>query len=291
MNVFTVDVEDGISIAMRDAFNKNIPQTRRVVSNTMKILDLLDTNNTKGTFFVLGQVAEFFPELIVDIHKRGHELGIHGYNHLQFFNLTPVKAFNEISRAKKLVEDIIGNQVFGHRAPAFSIMPSTKWGLDIISEAGFLYDSSIMPSSSDRYGWNGFSKDIIRLETSLGNSLIEVPVTVDSIFGFNFTVCGGSYLRLLPKFLTEYSFKRIQKIRPVNVYVHPYEVDVEKYPDFYFRELYNTTFKKRLLMKSNWINRSTVINKLDNLLKSNSFDLMINIVRQNELEVKTVFIK
>src|SRR5690625_2741876 len=144
-STFTVDIEDGVSIAMRDAFSVESEQTTRVVGLTQKILGLLDNYNTKGTFFVLGQVAEKFPEIVREIAEEGHELGVHGYNHLQFFRMTQEQAFEELDRAKKLIEDISGCEVFGHRAPAFSITPETEWGLDVIAEVGFTYDSSIMP--------------------------------------------------------------------------------------------------------------------------------------------------
>lgn len=288
MNSFTVDVEDGVSIAMRDAFGKVAPQTKRVETNTYKILDLLEKKNVKGTFFVLGQVAEFFPQLVKDIGGRGHELGVHGYDHWQFFKMSPQKAFLEVSRAKKLIEDVSGQKVYGHRAPAFSITPETKWGLDVICEAGFTYDSSIMPCKIGRYGWNGFSKDIVNIETKNGNSIIEVPMTIDSFMGKNFPVCGGSYLRLLPEFITRKSFNRIKKIRPVNIYIHPYELDIEKYPDYYFDELNKCNFKKRLFMKSFWINRSTVYNKIENIIKADEFDLLINIVNDLKTDAKLV---
>jgi polysaccharide deacetylase family protein (PEP-CTERM system associated) len=288
MNAFTVDVEDGISIAMRDAFNKPIPQTDRVLFNTRKVLRLLEENEVKGTFFVLGQVAEHFPELIKEINAGGHELGVHGYDHLVFSKMNAAKAFEEISRAKKLIEDISGSGVYGHRAPAFSISPITKWGIDIIAEAGFTYDSSIMPSKFSRHGWPDFSHDIIKVETQKGNSIIEVPMTTDSILGLNFPVCGGGYLRLFPSSFTENSFMRIAKKRPVIVYMHPYEVDTEKYPDYYFDELKKSGLKKRLLMKSFWINRPTVYHKLDNLVKKNSFDTLYNITRSLEPKIKTV---
>ena len=145
-----------------------------------------------------------------------------------------------------------------------------------------------MPCKLNRYGWPGFSKDIVRIETEKGNSLIEVPMTTDSFFGKDFPTCGGGYLRLFPYFLTQNSFNRISAKRPVNVYMHPYELDIEKYPDYYFEELKKCNLKKRLLMKSFWINRSTVYNKIDNLLKTSQFDLMINIVNDMKTDVKLI---
>lgn len=275
---FTVDVEDGISISMRDNFNKNIPQTQRVVKDTNKILDLLAIHKTKGTFFVLGQVAEVFPELIKRISSEGHELGVHGYNHLLFHNMNYEQAFNELDRAKKLIEDISGQEVFGHRAPAFSINKETSWGLDVVAEVGFLYDSSIMPCKTFRYGWQNYNKNICYHITEKDNKLIEVPMSTARFLNLEIPVGGGSYLRLFPYVLTKYLINKIQLERPAIVYMHPYEVDDQRYPDFYFEELKNASWKKRNKMKSFWIKRQTVYPKLEKLLSDFEFDTIKNII-------------
>ena len=283
-SAFTVDVEDGISIAMRDAFSVETKQTNRVVRLTEQILDLLSEKNIKGTFFLLGQVAEHHPNLVKEIAKRGHEVGIHGYNHLQFFRMTPDQAYQELSSAKKLIEDLIGNCVYGHRAPAFSITPDTEWGLDVIAEAGFEYDSSVMPISGIRYGWPDFPKDIHRIQTPKGYELTEVPMSTIKVFGREIPVCGGGYLRLFPGWITEKSMKKITKKRPAIIYIHPYELDLERYPDYYFDELNRADFLKRNKMKSMWINRKTVYPKLSRLLDGFEFDTLINLVRKNQKE-------
>jgi len=279
-SAFSVDVEDGISIAMRDAFSVESEQTERVVSLTQRILDLLGAFNAKGTFFVLGQVAEKFPGLVKKIADEGHELGVHGYNHLQFHRMSRDEAFQELTKAKKLIEDISGCEVFGHRAPAFSITPETKWGLDVIAEAGFKYDSSIMPINGIRYGWPGFNKDIHQLTTPSSHTLIEVPLSTVTVFGNEIPVGGGGYLRLFPYLLTKMGFEKIQKKRPVVLYLHPYELDTERYPDYYFDQLKKTGFLKRFKMKSMWVNRASVYPKLSKLLQSYEFDTMINLIRE-----------
>jgi len=285
-SAFTVDVEDGISIAMRDAFSAKTPQTVRVVSLTNRILDLLVQFEVKGTFFVLGQVAAEFPDLVKKIAAEGHELGVHGYNHLQFHRMTREQAFEELSQAKKLIEDISGQEVTGHRAPAFSITPQTEWGLDVVAEAGFTYDSSIMPIKGFRYGWPGFKKNIHSIETPSGKKLIEIPLSTLNILGYEMPVCGGGYLRLFPYSFTKMAFNKIIKDRPVILYLHPYELDTERYPAYYFNQLKKSGFIKRNKMKSMWINRKSVPNKLSKLLKSYKFDKLINLIDTNVSPIK-----
>ena len=74
----------------------------------------------------------------------------------------------------------------------------------------------------------------------------------------------------------------ITKERPAIVYIHPYELDTEKYPGYYFNELKRTTFINRNKMKSMWINRKSVYPKLSSLLQDFEFDTMINVVRNQE---------
>ncbi len=280
-SAFTIDVEDGISLAMRDVFSVPSSQTSRVVNLTNKILALLDGYQVKGTFFVLGQVAEKFPDLIKEISHQGHELGVHGYNHYQFFRMTKDQAFQELSSAKKLIEDISGQEVYGHRAPAFSITPDTKWGLDIIAEAGFEYDSSIMPIHGIRYGWPGFSKQITTIQTPKGYKLTEVPLSTITLFNREVPVCGGGYLRLFPEWFTMKAMDKIVQNRPTIIYMHPYEIDTERYPDYYFHELKESGFLKRYRMKSMWVNRKTVYPKLSKILKNYQFEKLIDIVNKS----------
>ncbi|MCX5726941.1 MAG: polysaccharide deacetylase family protein, partial [Candidatus Saganbacteria bacterium] len=152
-NALTVDVEDYWSIISRDLLRREILPTRHVVKNTTRFLEILSPFNIKATFFVLGEVAKTFPHLVKEIAQSGHEIGVHGFYHKQIFKLNPDSFRKEISDCKKMLEDIASVQVYGHRAPTFSIMPATSWSLDIIAECGFEYDSSIFPIKGERYGW------------------------------------------------------------------------------------------------------------------------------------------
>ncbi|HET8804199.1 MAG TPA: DUF3473 domain-containing protein [Aequorivita sp.] len=279
-SAFTVDVEDGISGAMRDVFNTKVEQTDRVVRCTSEILDLCAECDVKGTFFILGEVAEDFPQLIKDIAGAGHELGIHGYHHKQFFRMTKEEAYEELSSAKKLIEDLSGMKVEGHRAPAFSVMPETEWALDVIADTGFTYDSSIMPCKGKRYGWPGFSKDIGYIKTPNGKKLVEVPMTTTSFLGRETPVAGGGYLRLFPLNFTKRAFESTIENRPAIIYMHPYEVDTEKYPAYYFDALNKVGFQKRWNMKSKWWNRKTVYPKLKELLSTYEFDTLETIIKE-----------
>jgi len=266
LNAFSVDVEDGISIAMRDRFGKHLPQTERVVTLTQRLLELLARHEIRGTFFILGQVCEAFPELVREIQSGGHEVGVHGHDHYVYHKLSPTQAQEELYRAKSVLEDLTGTRMCGHRAPAFSINASTAWVLDLLLELGFDYDSSIMPCQGIGYGWPGQSLDIGPIQTPQGQQINEVPLSVTSLGGRLVPALGGSYFRLLPMSVSRGIFRKIQTHRPVIMYLHPYELDAERYPDYYFRELAKAPLPTRLRMRSFWLRRKSLLKRYDRIL-------------------------
>lgn len=283
-NAFSIDVEDGISLAMRDFFKNPIPQTDQVVRCTQEILEILDVNNVKATFFILGMVAEEFPNLIKDISQRGHEIGVHGFNHIRFDQMTPSKATEELKAAKKILEDLTGVEVLGHRAPAFSINEKNAWALDVIAECGFLYDSSIMPTKSLNYGWKGYDKNISSIKTLKGIDLIEVPISTTTFLGRSIPYSGGSYLRLLPLAYLKYAFAKEEEVRPGILYIHPYEVDTQKYPQYFFNELKKVSLLKNLKLRLNWVNRNRMSHKLIKLTDTFDFVTIKELVLNYQLD-------
>lgn len=289
---FTVDVEDGINIAMRDQFNIIRNPTERINDNTEIILGLLDRFNVKATFFILGEVAKHYPGLVKNIHTHGHELGVHGYSHRQYFLLNQSEVKQEISYTKALLEDITGHEVLGHRAPAFSIMPGNAWALALIQEAGFKYDSSIVPVKMKRYGWSGFEKEIVLLELPNKKTLFEVPISVCNFLKKSIPVGGGGYLKFFPFWFTNYCFAKILQQRPAMVYIHPYELDCKKYPDYFHDAAAKVSFAKRMKIKTFPINKKTVLPKLEHLLMKYQFTSLKHIVEeQNIFSIKRIKIE
>jgi hypothetical protein len=169
------------------------------------------------------------------------------------------------------LEDITGNAVVGHRAPCFSISEPTAWALDVLLEAGFEYDSSIMPCPGIGYGWPGRSLEIGRIDTPKGQSIIEVPLTVTSVLGKKIPALGGSYFRLLPYKICKRILKNVEKERPAIVYLHPYELDYERYPDYYFEQLKKSSLLTQIRMRSFWIRRKSLVERYSKLLAEHSF--------------------
>ena len=154
-NVFSVDVEDYFHVqAFADRIRPGewAHYESRVVQNTLRILDLLERRQVRGTFFVLGWVADRDPELVRQIHRAGHEIGCHSYWHQLVFGQTPDEFRRDLKQATETLENITGEAVTAYRAPSFSITADSLWALDILLEEGYRIDSSIFPARHDTYG-------------------------------------------------------------------------------------------------------------------------------------------
>ena len=288
VNAITVDVEDGWSIFSRDCLSKSLEPTETVVRDTERILDILANKSVKATFFVLGNIAEKFPSLIKRIASAGHEIGTHGFAHRQIFQLTPDEFRMEIRKAKSILEELVSADVVGHRAPAFSVVPGTKWALKILAEEGFTYDSSIVPCKNPRYGWDGFNKGVCRLDLGDGLSIVEVPMSILPIpmtrKGF---LTGGGYLRHFPYFVSYAAIKHIQKTRPVIVYVHPYEFgdEVVPLPTEHLSAASRCRARWRLLKVTR--NRHTMPAKIQKLLSAFEFSTVKRVIDDSDRDGKT----
>lgn len=232
-NAMTIDVEDYFQVA---AFADQISTTQwskmesRVERNTHKILELFEKNNIRATFFVLGWVAERYPNIVTEISSRGHEIACHGYSHQLIYNQDQKDFYSETLKAKDILEDIINKKVIGYRAASYSITRQSLWALDVLTDLGFEYDSSIVPVRHDLYGIPGMPRNPHSLKAPNSKTLIEFPPTTLSIFGNNIPVAGGGYFRLYPYWFSKLSFKWINNSEkmPVIFYLHPWEVDPDQ---------------------------------------------------------------
>ena len=271
IHALTVDVEDYHNINARDRLGRDEPPTRAVVNNTERLLQIFADYGVRATFFVLGEVATTFPDLIRHIVDQGHELGVHGFYHRQVFKLSPEEFRREIVEARSAIERISGVPVLGHRAAAFSIMPQTKWALAVLAEAGFHYDSSIFPIAGRRYGWPGFPRDIHQMQLDDKLSIIEAPLSTVSLFGrLPLPACGGGYLRHFPAAYTIWSVRHIQRQRPVIVYLHPYELELDCGIDTSLVNAF-TACRARLFHRLQLRNRHTVERKIVQLVSRFDF--------------------
>lgn len=227
---FTVDVEDYFHVG---AFASVIDPADwsgfecRVERNTHAALEIAAETNTRGTFFILGWVAERFPQLIREIAAAGHEIGCHSQNHQLVYELGPERFRADLTESRDILQEIVGQPVRLYRAPSFSITNDSLWALEILIEEGFTTDSSIYPIRHDRYGIPTARLEPHVIRTPSG-PITEFPGMVCE-WAARVPVGGGGYLRLFPWWLTQRLLQRVrQQQRPLNVYIHPWEFDPDQ---------------------------------------------------------------
>lgn len=230
-NAFTVDVEDYFQVS---ALAPYIPRdswdgiSSRVERNVDKLLALMSEHGVKATYFVLGWIAERYPEMVREILSEGHEIASHGFSHERASSQTKLEFRDDVLRAKNLLEDISGVEVIGYRAPSFSINQENLWAFQVLEETGYRYSSSIYPIRHDHYGMPdaprfAFSPDFTKKMT-------ELPPTTVRLLNRNLPAAGGGYFRLLPYPVSRWSIRRVNAVdlRPCIFYCHPWEIDPDQ---------------------------------------------------------------
>jgi polysaccharide deacetylase family protein (PEP-CTERM system associated) len=230
VNAITVDVEEyfhatEVQNALGPQNWASFPsKVQRQVQNT---LDLFRNRNVKGTFFVLGWVAERFPSLVREISDAGHEIACHSYAHRLVYDLSPREFRSDTLRAIRAIEDACGFAPRIYRAPSYSITRRSLWALEILIECGFTHDSSIVPVIHDRYGIPG-AKRFAHVQNTPSGPIFEIPAaTVELAKGKVLPIGGGGYLRLLPYCYCAAGIRRINghDRAPACIYFHPWELD------------------------------------------------------------------
>jgi len=230
VNALTIDVEDYYQVS---AFEHVLSRSSwpslesRVERNTDRLLALFsEHNNTKATFFVLGSVAERFPNIVKSIVAEGHELASHGTAHLRASDQTAEEFRQDVGDAKRLLEDLGGVAVNGYRAPSFSFTKQNEWVYDVLKEEGYVYSSSVYPVKHDHYG----IPDAPRFRYTAGADIIEYPLSTLKLGSRNLPISGGGYFRLYPYAFTRMAIERFNRVekQPYIFYLHPWEIDPDQ---------------------------------------------------------------
>lgn len=224
-NIFTVDVEDWYHLKL-DATDTWDAHENRVDRSTRTVLDLLAERGIRGTFFVLGYVADRNPGLVRDIAAAGHEVACHGYWHQYVYRQTAVEFEDDLKRALGTLREMTGQAITGFRASSFSVSDRTPWVWEALARNGITYDSSTFPVLNLLYGGMKTRPEPHRLE---GFDLVEIPVAPSPILGVNVPFSGGFYLRFHAAAFIDRAERGLNRRgRPVIYYVHPWEYDLDQ---------------------------------------------------------------
>lgn len=222
MNILTFDIEDWYC---HDNYSQNFEWDKhevRIYEPLEKILSCLDEKKVKGTFFCLGWLALRHPRIIKDIVNCGHQIGCHSFQHQLAYRYDRASFYADTYKAKSLIEDLIGQRITAFRAPSYSITSSNLYAFDVLSELGFLFDSSVFPTSRECGGFTEYGQAIPSIIKHNGFSIKEFPMNVYSLLGRNIVFSGGGYFRIVP-----YPFIQMM-VRNSNYivsYFHPSDFD------------------------------------------------------------------
>ena len=266
MNILGIDFEDWFHPELIQKYISKKDNQPKVIEGIDKILDLLRKKDTKATFFVVGELLEFKPELLDLILDNEHEIGFHTMKHDRIDSPNFKEKFQEeIKQFHKLTN----GKSKGFRAPSFSLNTNSSWLIDVLEENDYVYDSSIVPAKTSLYGIPNAEKKPYKISSKFleGNSndgkIIEFPMMVTKFLGKKMPAAGGFYLRTLPSRIIENTIKSYEeKNMPGVFYIHSWELTPEFMPEM------------KLSMKDHFItfhNIDKAFNKMQDLLEKFQF--------------------
>lgn len=273
MNILGIDFEEWYHPQLVQPFIKNLKHEPKIIEGITKILELLRKTETNATFFMVGELLEFKPELLDLILENGHEISFHTMKHSNLNDLTKQKFLDELEFFHKISD----GKSKGFRAPTFSINENTSWVIDALIERNYLYDSSIVPAKTQLYGFTNAEKNPYNISSSSltkndpNSKLIEFPLCVGKFLGKNLPTAGGFYLRSLPMKTSINSIKDYEKQNiPATIYVHSWELTPELIP------------RINLPMKENFVtfhNIKKTYSRIETLLQKFHFSSFENYIK------------
>ena len=266
MNILGIDFEDWFHPELIQKYISKKDNQPKVIEGIDRILELLRMYDTKATFFVVGELLEFKPELLDMILENGHEIAFHTMKHDRIDKPNFKEKFEE--EIKKF-DELTDGKSKGFRAPSFSLNINSSWLIDVLEENDYVYDSSVVPAKTSLYGIPNAEKKPYKISSKFleGNSsdgkIIEFPMMVTKFLGKKIPAAGGFYLRTLPSRIIENAIRSYEKENlPGVFYIHSWELTPEFMP------------KMKLSKKDDFVtfhNIGKAYNKMEDLLEKFQF--------------------
>ena len=225
MKILTFDIEDWFHILDNKETKSSsewIKFDSRIGIGMDLIYDVLKKTEKSATFFVVGWMAEKYPEIIREISDRGFEIGSHTHLHQLAYEQDRKTFYNDVEKSIKTLEDCTGKKVSSFRAPGFSITKNNKWAFEVLYELGITKDSSVFPAGRAHGGLPSFSSAIPSIIEYNGIKIKEFPINTYNILGRPYIFSGGGYFRILPyEIIKNWTFKSDY----IMTYFHPRDFD------------------------------------------------------------------
>jgi peptidoglycan/xylan/chitin deacetylase (PgdA/CDA1 family) len=198
-----------------------------VIEPTRSLLDLFARHRVRCTFFVLGEMGVWYPDLVKEIARRGHEIACHGMHHVDMTVLGPAEFARQLQEARSILSGLTGSAPIGYRAPN---LVYESWATAILESQGFMYDSTVCVSRSigGKYrGWSHAPEHPYR--PSYDNvaergaaRLIELPLPTFPVI--RLSAGSGIVTRILGYHWTAIALSTAIRRGDTGYYFHPWEV-------------------------------------------------------------------
>lgn len=223
-----MDVEDWYHLYY---FLGKADTTYSMLDGFTNYVELLNKHKIKTTFFVLSELADTIKDQLIYTSSCGHEIACHGEAHIRPLDLSLADFETQITEAKAKLEDIIGKEVIGYRAPCYGI---DNERYKIIQKVGFKYSSSKMNiSGHPLYGeldLSGFEQPIKGIYRKDG--MTEFALSTQKFCGKHIAISGGGWIRLLPwnTFMKPFIRNYLKNAESYTFYIHPFELSKKPMP-------------------------------------------------------------
>lgn len=228
MNILTFDIEEWFHILDNESTKSERQWSNyesRIHKNMDTIFEILDQENVRASFFIVGWIAEKYPEIVKEIANRGFDIGSHTHLHQLVYEQDRSTFLKDVEISIKTLEDCAGKKVTMFRAPGFSITNQNKWAFEVLYELGITIDSSVFPASRAHGGLPSYKTATPSILNYNGITLKEFPINTNTIFGKPFIFTGGGYFRFLPYTLIKnWTLKSNYNLS----YFHPRDFDYEQ---------------------------------------------------------------
>ncbi len=228
MKILTFDIEDWFHILDNKKTKTSSEWNNfdsRIHHGMDLIYEIIDNTKKSATFFVVGWIAEKYPQIVRDINDRGFEIGSHTHLHQLVYQQDRKTFYNDVEKSIKTLEDCTGKKVTSFRAPGFSICENNKWAFEVLYELGITKDCSVFPAGRAHGGLPSYKLAIPSIIEYQDIRLKEFPINTHNIFRKPFIFSGGGYFRLTPYRIIE---NWTLKSNYVMTYFHPRDFDTNQ---------------------------------------------------------------
>tara|TARA_Y100000766_G_scaffold257033_1_gene244254 strand:- start:177 stop:1025 length:849 start_codon:yes stop_codon:yes gene_type:complete len=225
VNILTFDIEEWFHILDNNSTKSEKDwenYEERIYQNMDIIFSFLDKNKLKATFFVVGWIANKYPDIVKRIDNNNFEIGSHTHMHQLLYELSPKEVENDLKNSISTIENLVGKKINCFRAPGFSLTQNNKWVFEILIENGIKYDCSIFPAGRAHGGFPSFKHAVPTIIKINGSFIKEFPINTTKFLGKKIIFSGGGYFRLFPYPLIK---KFSQDSDYIMTYFHPRDFD------------------------------------------------------------------